>query len=249
MLLSERERERYKRQMLLDGWGEAVQQRLKDSTVFVAGAGGLGSPVVFYLAVAGVGRIRLCDFDAPEMSNLNRQILHDPGDIGKNKAVSGRETVARLNPDVEVEAITTRIEADNVDELVGDAKVIVDCMDNIPTRFVLNGCAMRKDIPLVHGTVWGLEGRLAVFRPPHTACLNCFIAEAPPKETFPVVGATPGVIGCMQVVETLKLLTGQGTTLDGKLLLWDGTTMQFRTLAIARDPDCPTCSDFRGGLS
>ncbi|MBK7978059.1 MAG: ThiF family adenylyltransferase [Deltaproteobacteria bacterium] len=158
--------------------------------------------------------------------------------------MSGKETVARLDPDVEVgKAITARRGAEQRRRpRIGDSKkVIVDCMDNIPTRFVLNGCAMRKDIPLVHGTVWGLEGRLAVFRPPHTACLNCFIAEAPPKEIFPVVGATPGVIGCMQVVETLKLLTGQGTTLDGKLLLWDGTTMQFRTLNVVRDPECPTC--------
>lgn len=241
MTLSERELERYKRQMLLEGWGEETQAKLKSSAVFVAGAGGLGSPVTMYLAVAGVGRIRLCDFDSPEMSNLNRQILHEPSDIGKNKAVSGQETIARLNPDVEVTAITTRIESDNVDELVGDSRVIVDCMDNIPTRFVLNACAMRKRIPLVHGTVWGLEGRLAVFRPPDTACLQCLFPEAPPREIFPVVGATPGVIGCLQVVETLKILTGQGTTLDGKLLLWDGTNMQFRTFPIARDPDCALC--------
>jgi adenylyltransferase/sulfurtransferase len=241
MSLSENELKRYHRQMLLDGWGEATQQKLKASTVFVAGAGGLGSPVAIYLAVAGVGHIRICDFDAPEMANLNRQILHDHTRIGVNKALSAKQTLALINPDVRVTAITDRIEAHNVDALVGDAQVIVDCMDNFPTRYVLNESAARKRIPLVHGSIWGLEGRLSFIHTPETPCLRCVFAEAPPKGVFPVVGATPGVIGTMQAMETIKYLTGIGQNLKGRLLAWDGTQMTFKILRIAKDPACPVC--------
>ncbi len=242
MQLSQTELDRYKRQMMMEGWGEPVQKSLKGATVFVAGAGGLGSPVSIYLAVAGVGKLRICDFDAPEMSNLNRQILHDHTRVGVNKALSAQQTLARINPDVEVVPITTRIEADNVDELVGDARIILDCMDNYPTRFVLNDCAIRKGIPLVHGSIWGIEGRLTFIRVPATACLRCIVPEAPPKEVFPVIGATPGVIGTLQVMEAIKYLAGIGKNLEGKMLAWDGTDMSFRTFKTRRDPACPSCA-------
>jgi len=241
MGLNRDEIERYGRQMLLDGWGEGGQLSLKSSTVFIAGAGGLGSPVAIYLAVAGVGRIRICDVDALEPTNLNRQILHDHTRVGKNKALSAQQTLALVNPNVEVTPITDRIEAHNVDALVGDADIMLDCLDNFPTRYVLNECAIRKKIPLVHGSIWGMEGRLSFFQPPATPCLQCLIPEPPPKGVFPVVGATPGVIGTLEALETLKYLTGTGANLKGKLLVWDGTRMEFRTFRIARDPDCPAC--------
>jgi len=241
MELSDRELERYRRQMMLAGWGQKTQEKLKGATAFVAGAGGLGSPLTIYLAVAGVGHIRVCDFDAPELSNLNRQILHDDTRIGVNKSVSAKRTLETLNPDIQVTALTDKIVAENVDDMVGNADVIVDCMDNFPTRYLLNETAIRKHIPMVHGSVWGLEGRLSFIQSPETPCLRCLFPEAPPPEVFPVVGATPGVIGALQAVETIKYLTGVGTNLKGKFLIWDGMEMEFMTVAFRKDPDCPTC--------
>jgi molybdopterin/thiamine biosynthesis adenylyltransferase len=210
---------RYGRQILLDNWGEEGQQRLKTSTAFIAGAGGLGSPAAIYLAVAGVGRIRICDMDSLETTNLNRQILHDHTRVGLNEAVSARQTLELTNPHVEVTALTETISADNVDRLVGDADIIMDCLDNFATRYVLNDAAARLRIPLVFGSVWGMEGRLSFFQPPATPCLRCLFPEGPPKGTFPVVGVTPGVIGTLEALEALKFITGVGANLKGKLLV------------------------------
>jgi adenylyltransferase/sulfurtransferase len=242
MRLTDDEQKRYGRQMLLDGWGETGQLKLKTARVFIAGAGGLGSPVAIYLAVAGVGQLRICDMDVLEATNLNRQILHDYTRVGQKKALSARETLQLANPNVEVTPITDKIDAGNVAEIVGDADIIVDCLDNFQTRYLLNECAIRKKVPLVYGSVWGLEGRLSVFRPPATPCLQCLIPEPPPKGVFPVVGATPGVIGTLQAMETIKYLTGIGSNLMGKLLVWDGTRTSFQTFRIAKDPACPVCS-------
>lgn len=238
---TEQEMQRYNRQMMMDGWGEAGQQKLKSSTVFVAGVGGLGSPAAIYLAVAGVGQIVLCDDDTPELSNLNRQILHDDTRLNTKKAVSGKQTLERLNPDIRVTAITTRIEPETVDELVGAADIIVDCMDNFPTRYLLNECAMRKGIPLVHGSIWGLDGHLTFIQAPETPCLQCLFPKSPPKSVFPVLGATPGVIGTLEAMETLKYLTGVGTNLKNRLLVWGGDCMEFKKYKIRKDPDCPVC--------
>jgi len=227
--------------MLLGGWGEATQRRLKASTVFIAGAGGLGSPVSFALALAGIGTIRICDFDSPELSNLNRQFLHDDSRLGMNKAESARQTLSRLNPHVRIEAITERIEDANADRLVGDAALIMDCMDNFPTRFALNRAAIAKRIPLVHGSIWGLEGRVSFFHAPETPCLACIFKEAPPREVFPVLGATPGITGTIQAMEAIKYLAGIGTPLKGRLLCCDYLDMRFFEVRIRRDPDCPVC--------
>lgn len=240
-MLTENEQKRYDRQMRMPGWGQEGQEKLKKSHAFVAGAGGLGSPASIYLAVAGVGRISLCDFDAPEWSNLNRQILHSPSRIGVNKAVSGQKTLLELNADIRVTAHTEKIDEHSVDRLVGDAQVIVDCMDNFPTRHVLSDCAIRKKIPLVHGAIWGLEGRLTVIQPPETPCLRCLVPESPPKEVFPVMGAVPGVIGSLEAVETIKLLLGLGDTLKNRILIWDGMSQDFYYVKAQRDPACPAC--------
>lgn len=240
--LSPRETDRYRRQMMFDGWGDEAQRRLKQSHVFVAGAGGLGSPTSLYLAAAGVGRLSICDFDSPEMSNLNRQILHDPSRIGVNKATSAMITLRNANPDIEVMALPQKITAENVDDLVSDADLIVDCMDNFPTRYELDGAARRKGIPLVHAAVWGMDGRLTVVEPPATPCLRCLVPEAPPKETFPIVGATAGVVGSLQALEALKCLTGIGTPLRSEMLLWEGASGRFRRVRLRRDPMCPVCA-------
>jgi adenylyltransferase/sulfurtransferase len=224
------------------GWGQTAQQRLKDAVVFVAGAGGLGSPVLLYLSAAGVGTLRISDDGAVEISNLNRQIVHSDARLGTNKALSAQQTLAQVNPSITVVPLTDRISAENTDRLIGRADVIVDCMDNFDTRYLLNEAALRLRIPLVFGAVWGMEGRISFLRPPQTACLRCLYPEGPPKETFPVVGAAPGVIGALQALETIKYLTGVGEPLTDKVLVWDGLTMAFHGYALRKDPSCSTCA-------
>lgn len=241
MQFTDEELKRYHRQMLIDGWGETAQEKLKNSTVFIAGAGGLGSPVAIYLAVAGIGHIRICDFDSLDLTNLNRQILHDHTRIGTNKAVSGKYTIEKMNPYVNVTALSETIVAGNVDELVGNSDIIVDCMDNFPARYLLNESAIRKNIPLVYGSIRGMDGMLSFIKSPETPCLRCLFPEAPPNEVFPVLGATPGVIGCLQAIETIKYLTGIGTNIKGKLLVWDGGKTEFRIFNAQKDSKCPTC--------
>jgi adenylyltransferase/sulfurtransferase len=197
--------------------------------------------------VAGIGRLVISDFDRVELSNLNRQILHDASRIGVNKAVSAHATLTRLSPELEVVATRAHVAADNVDELVGDADLIVDCLDNFETRYVLNDSAIRKGIPLVHGSVRGLEGRMTFIQVPETACLRCIFPAAPPRETFPIIGATPGVVGALQAMEAIKYLTGVGKNLKGKLLAWDGASNEFRSFRTERDPDCPACAGLAPG--
>ena len=233
---------RYSRQMLIDGWGKEGQKKLKKSTVFIAGAGGLGSPVSIYLAVAGIGKIIICDFDSVEVTNLNRQILHSHTRIGINKALSAKITLTAINPDVEVIPLTEKITADNGFELVGDSHIIMDCMDNLETRYILNEVAIKKGIPLVFGAISGIQGILSFIQPPETPCLKCLFPEAPPKETFPVVGSTPGVIGALQALEAIKYLVGIGKLLKNKLLVWDGMSCDFRTFKAQKDPSCLVCS-------
>lgn len=232
---------RYTRQMLLPDWGEAAQRRLASASVFLAGAGGLGSPVALYLAAAGVGRLIVADRDVVELSNLNRQILHDADSPGMPKALSAARTLKRLNPDVEVVSHVAEINDETVDRLADGADILLDCLDNFPTRFALNRCAWRRRLPLVHGAIWGLEGRLTFLEPGRTPCLRCTFPEAPPKEVFPVLGATPGFIGCLQAIETLRYLAGQEPALRGTLLLLDAGTMTCRRLKLRRDPACPDC--------
>jgi molybdopterin/thiamine biosynthesis adenylyltransferase len=179
MKLSPRDRQRYLRQMLLPSWGEEAQEILESSCVFLAGAGGLGSPVALYLAAAGVGTLRICDCGTVELSNLNRQILHADDQIGENKAVSARRTLERINPAVRVLPLTETITANNIASLVGPARLMIDCLDNFQTRYILNDHAVRTAVPLVHAGVNGLCGQIAFIHPPQTACLACLVAEAP----------------------------------------------------------------------
>ncbi len=237
--------ERYSRQMLIDGWGERGQRKLKNAEVFISGAGGLGSPVAIYLAVAGVGKIRICDFDVPDLSNLNRQILHHDVRIGVNKALSAKKTLEILNPAISIREIPEKIVAGNVDDLVGASQIIVDCMDNFETRLILNKCAIRKKIPLVYASIWGISGYLSFIRVPETPCLACIFPEPPPREKFPVVGAAPGVIGCLEALEVLKYITGVGVNLKNKLLVWDGAAMDFRKISIRPNKECSVCGALR----
>jgi adenylyltransferase/sulfurtransferase len=241
--LTDYDQTRYHRQMLLAGWGTEGQAKLKAATVFIAGAGGLGSPVSIYLAVAGVGQIRICDADRIELSNLNRQILHPDDRIGELKAVSAEQSLKALNPSLNIVAHSEYLDQSNVERIVGQPDIIVDCLDNFETRYLLNTYCLKHNIPLVHGAIWGLSGQMTFLHPPETPCLKCLIPEPPPKETFPVVGATPGLIGSIQAMETLKFLTGTGTPLKGKLLLLDGEEMSFFSVAAERSPTCPECGN------
>ncbi|MDD4255320.1 MAG: HesA/MoeB/ThiF family protein [Methanofollis sp.] len=238
-MLSEHERERYRRQTML--FGEEGQEKLKRATVFVAGAGGLGCPVALYLAAAGIGHIRIADCDTVETTNLNRQVLHWDRDVGRAKVASAGEKLAAVNPEIEVETARVVIDASNVADLAGDADVIVDAMDNFETRYLLNEVALARGIPLVHGAISGFFGQATTIIPEQTPCLRCIFPTAPPKETFPVVGTTPGVIGLVQANEVIKYLTGTGDLLAGRLLLWDGTNSTMETIAMERQPKCPAC--------
>jgi adenylyltransferase/sulfurtransferase len=242
-MLSERELDRYKRQILL--FGEEGQEKLQRAEIFIAGAGGLGCPISIYLAVAGIGTITVVDNDVVEQTNLNRQILHYDRDIGKKKTTSAEEKLMEINPDVRVRAIDTTIVESNVFRLVGSADGIVDAMDNFPTRYLLNDAALNKNIPLFHGAIRGLYGQATTVIPGRTACLRCIFPKAPPREVFPVVGVTPGFIGMVQANEVIKFLLGKGTLLADRLFLWDGLQARAEEVLVERNPCCEVCGDTR----
>ena len=222
-------------------FGNEGQERLFKAHIFIAGAGGLGSPVSLYLAVAGVGTISIADMDTVDLTNLNRQILHSDRDIGKKKAVSAEEKLAAINPDIRINAIDTRIDEGNAARLVGNADGIVDAMDNYPTRYLLNDVAIQKEIPLFHGGIHGFYGQATTIIPKKTPCLKCIFPKAPPREVFPVVGATAGVIGTVQATEVLKYLLQSGDLLAGRLFFWDGLAGRAEEIHAERIPRCPAC--------
>jgi adenylyltransferase/sulfurtransferase len=238
-MLSERERERYKRQMML--FGDEGQERLKKAHIFIAGVGGLGSPVSLYLAVAGIGTLTIVDMDVVDQTNLNRQILHNDRDIGRKKTLSAEEKLTAINPDITIHAIDTRIDETNVDRLVDMADGIVDAMDNYPTRYLLNDVAIKKKIPLFHGAIRGFYGQATTIIPGKSPCLKCIFPKAPPQEVFPVVGATPGVIGTVQATEVIKYLLQAGDLLTGRLFVWDGLAGRAEEIAAERLSCCPAC--------
>ena len=226
---------------MMDGFGERGQEKLKQAEVFIAGAGGLGSSISIYLAVVGVGQIRIVDRDVVELSNLNRQILHWDKDIARGKAESAGEKLQQMNSDIKIEVIAEDITEDNILKLVGDCQLIVDAMDNFPTRYLLNKAALKRNIPLFHGSVYGLDGMASTIIPGETACLRCMFPKPPPEATFPVIGVTPGIIGCIQATEVIKYIVGIGELLRNRLLVWDGLSTKFRELTVKKDPHCQDC--------
>ncbi|MBM3132157.1 MAG: HesA/MoeB/ThiF family protein [Chloroflexi bacterium] len=240
-MLSEEERQRYRRQIILPDWGEAGQERLKRAKVVVVGAGGLGSAALAYLAVAGVGKIRIIDHDRVELSNLNRQMLHSDKDVGKRKADSAKARLEALNPDIVVEAFAETITEKNSLELIADY-LIVDALDNLPARYLLNKVALRTNRPLFHGAVCGFEGRATTIHPGRTPCLACLYEGAMPGE-IPVVGVTPGIIGCVQATEVIKHILGIGELLTNRMLVCDGRTMTFSEMKLKRNPNCRECGE------
>lgn len=243
-MLTPTELGRYDRQIMIKELGEEGQEKLKRAKVFVAGTGGLGSPVSIYLTAAGVGTIRVVDHQRVELSNLNRQVLHWDGDIGKRKIDSALEKLGRLNQSVKIEAVEETITEANVLQLVVGFELIVDAMDNLLTRYILNKAALERNIPLFHGAVHGLEGRATTIIPGQTACLRCLYRGVLPQEKCPVIGVTPAVIGCIQATEVIKYIVGIGELLANRLLIFDGLNMRFTEFKVKKDPSCEHCSHF-----
>lgn len=235
---------RYDRQIMIDGFGEEGQRKLKKAAVFIAGAGGLGSPAAIYLAAAGVGKLRIVDRDKVDLSNLNRQILHWDKDIGRMKVASAKDKLRMLNQDVQIEAMEETISEQNVSDLIAGCHVIVDALDNFPTRYLLNKVALEKGIPYFHGGVYGFEGRAMTVIPGKSACFRCLYRKGAPEFKFPVIGVTPAVIGCIQAAEVIKYLVGIGELLTDRLLVYDGLAMTFMEMKLKKDPECEDC----GGL-
>ena len=244
-MLSKYELQRYARQIAIAGFGEEGQQKLKNARVVIAGAGGLGSPIAIYLAAAGVGKIRLIDRDSVDLGNLNRQILYHEKDVGESKVLSAKAKLESFNSTIEIEALHKTIIEDNVFELVGDYDLIVDAMDNFPARRLLNRVAISRGIPFFHGAIHGFEGTATSIIPGATPCLTCLYKHDPQQKAPPVVGVTPAIIGSIQATEVIKYIVGIGELLTNRLLIYDGLSLEFMELAIARDPDCQECKHLR----
>ena len=244
MELTKEELQRYNRQIIIPEIGEDGQRKLKQARVFVAGIGGLGSISSYYLTAAGIGNLKIVDKDKVDYSNLNRQIIHWTSDIDEWKSVSGSRKLRNLNPHISLVAVQAEITEQNCAELVGDCSVIVDAMDNMKTRRILNAVSVAKSIPYVYGGVHQLDGLATTLIPGATPCLECVFpddraesASAPPG----ILGPVPGVIACIQAIETVKIILGLGGLLTGRLLCFCGYDMTFREFKIARDPECPVC--------
>jgi adenylyltransferase/sulfurtransferase len=250
MGLSNDEIRRYARHLILPQVGLAGQQKIRAASVLCVGVGGLGSPIAMYLAAAGVGRLGLVDFDQVEESNLQRQILHGDPDLGRPKTASARATLEALNPHVQVETHDLRLTRDNALDLIARYDIVVDGTDNFPTRYLTNDACVILRKPNVYGSIFRFEGQVSVFAP-HLGgpCYRCLYPEPPPPGSAPtcaeggVLGVLPGVVGCLQATEILKLILGQGEPLLGRLLLYDALAMRFRELKVRRDPACPRCGE------
>ncbi len=240
---------RYSRQLLLPQVQVPGQRRLLASHALIVGAGGLGSPTAMYLAAAGVGQITIADDDQVELSNLHRQLLHGTGDIGRSKVASARDTLAEINPEVRVDTIDRRLEGAILQRAVQSADIVLDGCDNFRTRFAVNEACVRSGTPLVSGAAVRLEGQVSVFRPDlgHGPCYRCLYKEDGGEgETCAangVLSPVVGVIGCVQAIEAIKVLADFGETLAGRLLLFDAATMQWRSMRLRPDPNCPVCAD------
>lgn len=252
--MTQDQRVRYHRHLLLPEVGEKGQMKLLDSKVLLLGAGGLGSPAALYLAAAGVGTIGIIDMDVVDASNLQRQILHTLDRVGMRKVDSAKAALTALNPDVKVVTYDTRLGADNVLDIIDGYDVIVDGTDNFPTRYLVNDASLIKRIPVVHGSIFRFEGQVTVFDPFVGPCYRCMIPEPPPAELAPscaeagVLGVLCGIVGSLQAVEAIKMLLSLGEPLVGRLLTYDALEQSFRTFKVRRDPDCPACGDHAGEI-
>jgi molybdopterin/thiamine biosynthesis adenylyltransferase/rhodanese-related sulfurtransferase len=246
--LSAEQRDRYSRHILIPEIGEAGQRKLLEARVLLLGAGGLGSPTGLYLAAAGVGTLGIVDNDVVDLSNLQRQVIHSSERVGVPKVDSAEQTITALNPDVAVVKYPVRLDSSNIMEIIDGWDVIVDGLDNFPTRYLLNDASVRLQIPVVSASILGFDGQLSVFKPYEGPCYRCLFREPPPAELAPscgangVLGVLPGTMGLLQATEVIKLIVGVGDPAIGRLLLYDALAATLMEVKVPRDPDCPICS-------
>ncbi|HEV7753517.1 MAG TPA: molybdopterin-synthase adenylyltransferase MoeB, partial [Baekduia sp.] len=242
------QRQRYSRHFLLPEVGVEGQQKLLDAKVLLLGAGGLGSPTALYLAAAGVGTLGIVDDDTVDVSNLQRQVIHTTETVGTPKVDSAERAIHALNPDVDVRKYQVRLDASNIVDIIKDYDIVVDGVDNFPTRYLLNDASVRLKIPVVSAAILGFEGQLSVFAPYDGPCYRCLFRQPPPAELAPscgangVLGVLPGTMGLLQATEVVKLIIGQGSPLIGRLLIYDALDATTTELKVRRDPECPICS-------
>jgi molybdopterin/thiamine biosynthesis adenylyltransferase/rhodanese-related sulfurtransferase len=246
--LTAEQRDRYSRHLLLPEVGIEGQQKLLDAKVLLLGAGGLGSPAALYLAAAGVGTLGIVDNDEVDVSNLQRQVIHSSDRVGVPKVDSAEQTINALNPDVKVQKYPIRLGAENIMEVLPGYDIVVDGLDNFPTRYLLNDASVRLGIPVVSAAILGFEGQLSVFKPYDGPCYRCLFPVPPPAELAPscgangVLGVLPGTMGLLQATEVIKLILGEGEPLIGRLLMYDALAASFTEVKVRRDPQCPICS-------
>jgi molybdopterin/thiamine biosynthesis adenylyltransferase/rhodanese-related sulfurtransferase len=246
--LTAEQRERYSRHLLLPEVGIEGQQKLLDAKVLLLGAGGLGSPTALYLAAAGVGTLGIVDDDVVDLSNLQRQVIHNSERIGMPKVDSAEQTIKALNPDVNVQKYAVRLDAENIMDILPDYDIVVDGLDNFPSRYLLNDASVRLQIPVVSAAILGFEGQLSVFKPYDGPCYRCLFPVPPPAELAPscgangVLGVLPGTMGLLQATEVIKLILDEGEPLIGRLLMYDALAATVSEVKVRRDPQCPICS-------
>ena len=247
MTFTNEEIRRYGRHLIMPEVTLEGQQKLKAARVIVIGTGGLGAPILAYLAAAGVGHIGVVDFDTVDLSNLHRQIIHKTGNVGKNKTTSAVEMMKDINPQIDIKTYETSLRSDNALELLKDYDIVIDGTDNFPTRYLVNDACALLDKPNVYGSIFRFEGQATVFWASRGPCYRCLYPEPPEPGTVPscaeggVLGVLPGVVGTIQATEAVKLIIGQGDPLIGRLLLFDALKMKFRELKLRKDPKCPLC--------
>lgn len=246
-MLTNDQKERYARHLLLEGLGESGQRKLLGGSVLVIGAGGLGSPALFYLVAAGVGRVGVVDSDSVELSNLQRQIAHSTGKIGQLKVESAREVLQPLNPEVELIAYPARVDRDNIDSLIKEYDFVLDATDNFESKFLINDACVASGKAFSHGGILRYSGQTMTVIPGESPCYRCIFPESLEGEDAiacskaGVLGVLPGIIGTLQATEAIKYLTGVGELLTGRLLTYDSAAMKFREIAVRRNPGCPAC--------
>jgi len=246
--LSAEEVNRYIRQIVLPGIGQAGQRKLRDAAVLIVGVGGLGSPASLYLTAAGIGRIGLVDHDSVSLSNLQRQVIHSTENIGRPKVESAAKRLSALNPTIEIETYAEPFTSSSAERIGRGYDLIIDGTDNFPARYLMNDLSLKLGIPFVYGAIFRMEGQVSVFPGEGGPCYRCLFPEPPPADTVlsceeaGILGVVPGTIGTIQATEAIKLILGIGTPLIGRLLVYDALTMRFETIAISKDPDCPVCA-------
>jgi sulfur-carrier protein adenylyltransferase/sulfurtransferase len=238
---------RYSRHLIMPEVGMEGQLKLKQARVLCIGAGGLGAPLALYLAAAGVGTLGMVDFDVVDFTNLQRQVIHDTDDVGRPKLASARDTIHDINPNVEIVPFETRLSSENALDIFKDFDIVADGTDNFPTRYLVNDACVLLNKPNVYGSIFRFEGQASVFHASEGPCYRCLYPEPPPPGLVPscaeggVLGVLPGIVGCIQAMETIKLILGNGRPLIGRLLLFDALGMKFRELKLRKNPECPVC--------